>query len=148
MPLRIEYRTVAPEAVRALRGMNDYIAGSRIDPKLRYLIEVRVSEINGCGYCIEVHRGQAIGVGETVARLDALATWRTSALFTERERVALDWAENVTLIVETHAPDESYEPLQAHFDDEEIVDLTMIIISMNAWNRLAISFRREAPGGG
>ena len=144
MTLRLEYRTVAPEAVRALSAVNSYIAQSSIDPALRRLVEVRTSQINGCGYCIQVHRRQALELGESPQRLAALETWRKSALFSERERAALAWTEAVTLIAATGAPDQDYDALRGHFDDKEIVDLTFVIMSMNAWNRLAISFRREA----
>lgn len=145
MTLRLEYRAVAPDAVKALRGLNDYIAGSTVPPPLRYLIETRVSEVNGCSYCIAVHRNQALDVGESVDRLDALRDWRGSDLFTPAERAALAWAEDLTLVAETGAPDATYRGLLDHFDEKEIVDLTFVVMSMNAWNRLAIGFRREAP---
>ena len=144
MSQRMNYGSVAPGAIRALLHVNDYISESSISPRLRYLAEVRTSQINGCGYCIQVHWRQALDAGENEARLDALEDWRDSSLFTERERAALAWVEDVTRIAESRAPDASYAALHEHFNDREIVDLTFIVMSMNAWNRLAISFRREA----
>lgn len=142
---RIEYRNVAPDAVAALTKLNDYSSCCSIAPGLRRLVEVRTSQINGCSYCVHVHRRQAMGLGESKERLAALGSWRNSDLFSDAERAALAWTEDVTLIAESGAPDDRYEALKAFFTETEIVDLTFIILSMNAWNRLAISFRREAP---
>ncbi len=146
MTLRIEYRKVAPDAVTALSAVNRYIAASSIAPRLRHLLEVRVSQINGCSYCIQVHRRQALAAGESETRLGALEAWPVSTVFSDRERAALTWTEDVTKIAETAAPDDSFAALTAHFSEKEIVDLTFVVISMNAWNRLAIAFKREAPG--
>ena len=144
MSLRMNYRNVATDAIRALVHVNDYIAGSTIPPELRHLVEVRTSQLNGCSYCVQVHRRQALAIGESEARLDALETWRDSDLFTAPERAALTWAEDVTRIAESRAPDDSFAALREHYSDREIVDLTFVVMSMNAWNRLAISFRRRA----
>lgn len=146
MALRIEYRDVAPGAVKALSGLNAYSDSCAIPENLRRLVEIRVSQINGCRYCIVVHRRQALAVGENEERIDALETWRDSERFAEAERAALAWAESVTRIAESQAPEEEYQALRAHFSEKEIIDLTFIALSMNAWNRLAISFRREPPG--
>jgi AhpD family alkylhydroperoxidase len=141
----MEYRDIAPGAVEALAGLNAYSDGCAIPEGLRRLIEIRVSQINGCRYCIWVHRRQALAAGESEARVGGLETWRETTLFTESERAALAWAESVTHIAESQAPEDEYQNLRTHFDEKEIVDLTFIVISMNAWNRLAISFRREPP---
>ena len=147
MALRIEYRDVASGVVEALSKLNAYSDGCSIEPSFRRLIEVLTSQINGCGYCIHVHRRQALTLGESEARLAALADWERSALFSDRERAAFAWTRAVTLIADSGAPDQDYAPLKAFFSDGEIVDLTFIILSMNAWNRLAISFDREALPG-
>lgn len=144
MPLRMDYWKTAPEAVAAMREVNAYLDTASCDQKLRFLLEVRVSQINGCTYCIARHKQQALSLGEDPQRLAALAHWRTSGQFTQRERAALRWAEEVTRIVESRASDEAYQALRNHFDDREIVDLTLVATSMNAWNRLAIAFGREA----
>ncbi|MEX0924072.1 MAG: carboxymuconolactone decarboxylase family protein [Rhodovibrionaceae bacterium] len=145
MTLRIEYRNVAPAAVEALSGLNAYSDATGIPPLLRRLLEIRVSQINGCRYCIEVHRRQALSAGETAERIALLEDWRGSDRFTAAERAALAWAESVTRIAETQAPDSDYRELRAHFEEKEAVDITFIVLAMNAWNRLAISFRREPP---
>ena len=147
MALRIEYRDVAPGAVEALSKLNAYSDSCSIEPSFRRLIEVLTSQINGCSYCIHVHRRQALKLGESEARLAALADWEASALFSDRERAAFAWVRAVTLVADTGAPERDYEPLKQFFSDEEVVDLTFIVLSMNAWNRLAISFDREVPPG-
>ena len=144
MTLRIDYRAIAPDAIATHSQVNDYISNSSIDSTLRYLVEIRTSQINGCSYCIQVHRAQALGIGEDDKRLDALERWRESSLFSNRERVALAWTDNVTLIAESHAPQDVFAALRGHFSDKQIVDLTIVIMSMNSWNRLAISFGRKA----
>ena len=144
MTLRIDYRAIAPDAIATLSQVNDYISNSSIDSTLRYLVEIRTSQINGCSYCIQIHRAQALGIGEDDKRLDALERWRESSLFSNRERVALAWTDNVTLIAESHAPQDVFAALRGHFSDKQIVDLTIVIMSMNSWNRLAISFGRKA----
>jgi AhpD family alkylhydroperoxidase len=114
-----------------------------IDKKLRALIELRVSQINGCAYCIDIHTQQALAAGESQRRLNLLSTWpELPTFYTPKEQAALAWAETLTTISETHAPDTLFEALKSHFSDPEIVDLTLIISQMNAWNRLAISLRK------
>lgn len=144
MALRLEYRTVAPEAVRALVGLNTYSDKCSIAPKLRRLVEVLVSQINGCTYCIDSHWHQALDLGETAGRLENLKYWRKVHDFSPAEKAAFAWAESITDISRSGAPDGLYRELQKHFSDVECVDLTFIVTAMNAWNRLAISFGREA----
>ncbi|MGI9491165.1 MAG: carboxymuconolactone decarboxylase family protein [Geminicoccaceae bacterium] len=144
MALRLEYRTVAPNAVRALVGLNAYSDGCSISPKLRRLLEVLVSRINGCTYCIETHQRQALDLGEQSSRLDALRNWRNASAFLAAERSAFAWADCVTNIKASGAPDDLYQDLKQHFSEIEIVDITFVILAMNAWNRLAIAFGREA----
>jgi AhpD family alkylhydroperoxidase len=144
MSLRLEYRDIAPGAVRALAGLNAYSERSSIPQRLRRLIETRVSQINGCSYCVATHWQQCLDLGEEAARMESLATWRNSLRFTEAERAALAWAESITLIAERRAPDPEYAQIQAHFSDVETIDVTFVALSMNAWNRLAIAFGREA----
>jgi len=141
--MRIDHRQVAPGAIKALSGLNAYHEREgAIEPKLRYLIELRVSQINGCAFCVDKHSQEAREVGETQQRLDCLPAWREVLFFDDRERAALDWAEAVTLIAQSHVPDDVYEQARQHFSEKELVDLTMIVVDMNAWNRLAISFRK------
>jgi uncharacterized peroxidase-related enzyme len=141
MSNRINYFAQNPRAMNGFNALGKHLHA--IDDKLRALIELRVSQINGCVYCLDLHARQAREAGEFQQRLDCLAAWREYALFDERERAALAWAEAVTHISQTHAPDDLYNQLHAHFTDAEIVDLTAAIAFMNTWNRLSISFRDQ-----
>lgn len=147
---RIPYDEVAPEAVQALGGATSaYFRQSAIDAKLRALVELRVSQINGCALCVDKHSQEARAAGEVQQRLDCLPAWRETTLYSERERAALAWAEAVTLVSETHVPDDVYRQATAQFSEKDLVDLTFIVAVMNAWNRVAISFRsRPEPQTG
>jgi AhpD family alkylhydroperoxidase len=142
MPKRIDYKRVAPEAVKALAATKFYIDTTEITPRLRALVELRTSQINGCSYCVDLHSREARAAGEGQQRLDCLPVWRETDLYDERERAALAWAESVTLVSQTGVPDDVFEEVRRHFSEKELVDLTLIIASMNAWNRIAISFRQ------
>jgi AhpD family alkylhydroperoxidase len=142
MALRIAYNKVAPEAVKALGATRTYLGSSGIDPRLRALVELRVSQINGCAYCVDLHTQQARHAGEGQQRLDCLPVWRETTFFDDRERAALAWAESVTLVAETRVPDDVFEQARQHFSEKELVDLMLVVAAMNAWNRMAISFRQ------
>ena len=116
-----------------------------IDRRLFELVKIRASQINGCAFCINMHTEDARKRGETEQRIYLLNAWRESPLYTDRERAALAWTEAVTLIVDTHAPDDVYEEVRAQFSDAETVNLTALIGAINAWNRLAIAFRAIHP---
>ncbi len=118
---------------------------SGIDIKLLHVLKLRASQINGCALCIDMHWKDARAAGETEQRLYGLNAWRESPYYTEKERAALEWAEAVTLVSETHVPDEVYERVRAQYSEKEIVDLTLAVGMINLWNRIAISFRAE-PG--
>jgi len=143
MPRRIAYYQVAPDAVKALSATRPYIDSSTIDARLRALIELRVSQINGCAYCVDLHSREARQAGETQQRLDCLPVWRETPFFDDRERAALAWAESVTLVAQTGVPDTVYEEARNRLSEKELVDLTLIVAVMNAWNRIAISFRQS-----
>ncbi len=136
---RLNYLEINSKATNGLAALNKHIAS--IDKKLRALVELRVSQINGCVYCVDLHSEQARAAGETQQRLDGIAVWPECPFFDESERAALAWAEAVTHLPETHAPDNVYENLQQHFSEQQIVDGTLIISLMNTWNRLAVGFR-------
>jgi len=140
---RLSYWTIAPEAVNRMMSINSYLAASAIEPSLRHLIGLRVSQINGCAYCVDLHTHEALRDGETLQRISCLVVWAETPLFTERERSALAWAETLTNITQTHAPDDVYEFVSRQFEGRELIDLTLMIASMNAWNRMAIGFRRQ-----
>ena len=118
---------------------------SHLDKRLFELVKIRASQINGCAYCIDMHTKDARAAGESEQRLYLLSAWRESPQYSDRERAALQWTESVTLLSETHVPDEDYEQARAHFSEEELVNLSMAIIAINGWNRLCVGFRR-LPG--
>lgn len=143
---RVSYITVAPDAMEAFGGGAKYLGTSSIERKLRYMMELRVSQINGCAYCVDLHSKQLRKEGETEQRIDCLSVWDEVTFYTERERAALEWAEAVTRVEATRVPDDVYERVSRHFGERELVDLTLVVANMNFWNRIAISFRRQPPG--
>ena len=145
MQPRIDYRKFAQGALNPMFALEKYIAESGLEPKLVHLVKMRASQINGCAYCLDMHSIDARASGETEQRLYTLDAWRETPFFTDRERAALAWTEAVTLIAQTHAPDDVYADLQKHFTEKEIVDLTFVVGTINLWNRLAIS-TRAVPG--
>jgi AhpD family alkylhydroperoxidase len=142
---RLDFRKYNPEPLQALLAMEKYIAGCGLDHKLVHLLKLRASQINGCAYCIDMHSIDARAAGETEQRLYALDAWRETPFYDERERAALAWIEAITLVAQTHVPDAVYEKTKEHFSEQEIVDLTYIAATINAWNRLAVSLR-SVPG--
>lgn len=135
---RIDYVSINEAAIARMAQAKNSMPS--IDEKLRALVELRVSQINGCAYCVDLHTTEARRAGETSQRLDCLTVWREVTFFDEAEKAALAWAEAVTLVAEDGAPKALYDSLVLHFSEQQIVDLTLIIAQMNAWNRLAISF--------
>ena len=135
---RLDYVSINGPAIASMAKAKDDIHS--INDKLRALIELRVSQINGCAYCVDLHTIEARKAGETAQRLDCLTVWREVSFFDDAEKSALDWAEAITEVSTKGAPENLYAALSEHFSDVEIVDLTLIISQMNAWNRLAISF--------
>ena len=117
-----------------------------VDPKLRALVEMRVSQINGCAFCLDMHATDARKLGERQQRLDCLPAWGECELFDAAEKAALAWAEALTDVSHTHAPDEAYDALTGHFSEQQIVDLTLIVAMINCWNRIAIAHRTQPPG--
>jgi AhpD family alkylhydroperoxidase len=145
METRLEYRKFSPEALQGMLALEKYLAGCGMDHKFMHLLKLRASQINGCAFCIDMHSLDARAAGETEQRLYALNAWRETPFFTDRERAGLAWIEAVTLVAQTHVPDEVYEEALAHFSEKEIVDLTYLAMTINAWNRLAVA-TRALPG--
>ncbi|HEY6806942.1 MAG TPA: carboxymuconolactone decarboxylase family protein [Pyrinomonadaceae bacterium] len=141
MEKRLDFSKAAPGSMQAMYKLQKYVDESGIEHSLLELVKTRVSQLNGCAYCIDMHTKDARAQGETEQRLYALSAWRETPFFTERERAGLAWAETITMISQTHVTDEEYEAARKQFSEEEIVKLTMAIITINGWNRLAISFR-------
>jgi AhpD family alkylhydroperoxidase len=126
-------------------GIEHYIRSSGLEPKLLELVKMRASQINGCAFCLDMHSKDARAGGETEQRLYALNAWRETPFFSDRERAALEWTEELTLISLNHVPDEVYERVRKQFSEDELVNLTLAVTQINAWNRFAISFR-SVPG--
>ena len=138
---RIDLLKASPEAIKPMYAIEAYLKNCGLEHSLLLLVKMRASQINGCAYCLDMHSKDARAEGETEQRLYTLNAWRETPFFSPRERAALAWTEALTLISETHAPDDVFEELRAHFSEREIADLTLAISAINAWNRFAISFR-------
>lgn len=145
MEQRLRYSAVAPQGIAALLGIESYVRSVGLEHTLLHLIKTRASQINRCAYCIDMHTKDARAGGETEQRLYALSAWRETPFFSERERAALAWTEAITLISHGSVPDALYEEARRHFSEKELVDLTLGLIAINGWNRLAVAFRTE-PG--
>ncbi|MFO7546362.1 MAG: carboxymuconolactone decarboxylase family protein [Trueperaceae bacterium] len=143
MQPRIAYGRVSADGVAALSRLEAYVRHSGLEHSLLELVKTRASQINGCGYCIDMHTKDARAAGESEQRLYVLPAWREAPIYTERERAALEWTEALTLVSESEVSDDLYERVRQHFDEKELVDLTLAITAINSWNRLAIAFRTE-----
>ncbi len=140
--MRLEPAKVSPAAYHAMLGLESFVSkSSKLEGSLLELIKVRASQINGCAFSIDMHSKNARMNGETEQRLYALSAWRETTFFTNRERTALAWTEALTLITEGRAPDEVYAEVRKEFGEEELVNLSLAIITINGWNRFAIGFR-------
>jgi AhpD family alkylhydroperoxidase len=143
---RLPFQKVAPDAFRAMLALEEYVRSSGLEAALLELVKVRASYLNGCAHCIDMHTKDARAAGETEQRIFAVPVWRDTPFFTERERAALAWTEAVTQLGRDGVPDDVYQTARAHFDEAELVRLTMAVVAINGWNRLAISFRAEVGG--
>ena len=139
---RFNFYTASPDAMKAMIAFDGAVSKLGFDAGLLDLIKLRASQINQCAYCVDTHSSDARKAGETERRLQCVAVWRETPFFTERERAALTWTEALTELSTSHAPDADYELLKAHFSEKEMVDLTVAISTINAWNRLGVGFRK------
>lgn len=145
--MRLDYTKASPGGIKAFGSVYGYIMQSGLEDVLVELVYLRVSQINGCAYCLDMHTRDLSKKGVTVQKLALVQAWEEAGdLFSDREKAALAWAESVTRVADTHVPDEAFEVAAAVFSEKELVDLTMAIGLMNAFNRLAISFRRAPEG--
>lgn len=142
---RISYEKTDPKALKAMYGLETYARHSGLEESLLELVRLRASQINGCAYCIDMHTKDARAGNESEQRLYLLQAWHEAPIYSDRERAALAWTEALTLISETHAPDDVYEETRKFFTEAELVALTMAIVAINGWNRIAIAFR-STPG--
>jgi AhpD family alkylhydroperoxidase len=145
MTPRIDLSKVSPDAYRALMGLELFVRHSGLEPSLLELVKLRASYMNGCAYCVDMHSKDARLAGETEQRIYAVAVWRETPFFTGRERAALAYTEAVTALGHGGVPDDVYDEAAAHFDERELVALTMAVVAINSWNRVAVPFRIE-PG--
>jgi AhpD family alkylhydroperoxidase len=141
MQQRIDVTKVSPAAYQAVAALQTYVDHSGLDAKLRDLIKIRVSQINGCAFCLAMHTRDARKTGETDERMHLLAAWREAPIYSARERAALAWVEAITLVTQSHVPDEVFEAVRKQFSEKEIVDLTAAAAATNTWNRIAIALR-------
>jgi AhpD family alkylhydroperoxidase len=141
MEQRIDPSKVSPAAYKAVSALQVYVDSTALERRLKELIKIRASQINGCAFCIAMHTRDARKLGETDERMHLLDAWRESPVYSERERAALEWTEAVTLIREGHVPQEVYDMVRRQFSEKEIVDLTAAVAAINTWNRIAIAFR-------
>lgn len=145
MEPRIDYAKTVPDLGAAMMGLERYVHQTGLDRELVELVKLRASLINGCAYCVDMHTKIARSLGETEQRLYAVAVWRETPFYSERERAALAWTEAVTLVSVDHVPDETYDFARQQFTEKALADLTLAIVAINGWNRLAIAFR-AVPG--
>jgi AhpD family alkylhydroperoxidase len=145
MQARIEQKNVNPGGYRAMLGLEQYLNSCGLEKKLLDLIRLRVSQINGCAYCLDMHWKDLRVEGETEQRLYSLDAWRETPYYAEREEAALAWAEAVTNVSDGRVPDQVYEQARQHFDEQQLADLTLAVVAINGWNRLNIAFR-TVPG--
>jgi AhpD family alkylhydroperoxidase len=150
IPVRLDFDAVAPGFARAMahldRAATKELDNAEIDPRLRELIRIRASQLNGCAYCIDMHTKDARAIGETEQRIYGLSAWAETPYFTARERAALAFTETVTRLADTHVPDQAYQDVAAHFSQQEIAALVSLIVAINAWNAIGVSTRAWTPG--
>jgi AhpD family alkylhydroperoxidase len=146
MKARIDFTNVNPGIVQAMLGLERQVRHAGFDSKLLDLVRMRASQINGCAYCLDMHSKDARANGETEQRLYGLEAWRETPYYSERERAALEWTESLTLVSETHVPDDVFERVRKQFSDDELAHLSLAIVAINGWNRLNVA-ARTVPGG-
>lgn len=145
MEPRLDAYKIAPQAYPAVAALQKYVDSCGLERPTLELVRLRASQINGCAYCLDMHTKDARAQGETEQRLYLISAWRESPFYTERERAALEWTEAVTLVSESHVPDDVYDRVKRHFTPLELVNLTAAIAMINTWNRLSVAFR-AVPG--
>ena len=140
---RINYYEAAPQAMKAMMGLEKAASQSILPASLRELVRIRASQINGCAYCIDMHTADALKAGEPPRRLMAVSAWKETPFFDAQERAALLWTETLTLVAERHAPDEIYQEVAAQFTEQALSELTFVIAAINAWNRFGVGFAMQ-----
>jgi AhpD family alkylhydroperoxidase len=141
MTMRVDYRSVFPAAVTAMAGLEEAVHASSLDAELLELVKLRASQLNGCGYCVDMHTKDAKAIGVEDQRLHLAVVWKEAPVYSPRERAALAWCEALTILASSEVPDEVYEQVANQFSPEEIVALTLAIVAINGWNRFAVGLR-------
>jgi len=142
---RIDFYRLSPEGYKAMLGLEHYLGTSKVEKKLLHLIKLRVSQMHGCAFCLDMHWKDLQGEGESAQRMYSLDAWRETSYYTDRERAALAWAEAVTNITDGHAPEEVFEEARQYFSEQELAVVTLAVATINSWNRISIAFR-VVPG--
>lgn len=142
MQTRLDFFNTDKDAMKVLIGVEHQVAKGTLDTLLKELVRLRASQINGCAFCLDMHVTDARKAGESERRLATVAAWRETPFFSERERAALEWTESLTLVSQNHVPDTVWEAVRPHFTDAELIELTLLITSINSWNRFSIAFRK------
>ncbi len=141
--MRLDWYKTLSDGYKAMLGLQKVVDESKIDHKLLELIKIRASQINGCAHCLEMHTKEVLALGENDQRIYLLSAWREAPFYSEREGAALAWCEALTNLPQSGAPDDVYEEVKQHFTDKELVELTLAIVAINSWNRLAVGFKSE-----
>lgn len=144
MEKRFDYHASGHAGIQALRDLETHLHACGLEASLLELVKMRASQINGCAYCLDMHSKDARAAGETEQRLYLLDAWREAPFYSERERAALEWTEALTLVADHHVPDAVYQQVSKHFDEASLVNLSLAVIAINGWNRMAISSRTPA----
>jgi AhpD family alkylhydroperoxidase len=145
MDSRLDYARKSPAGYRAMLALNQFVEDCGLERSLLHLIKIRASQINGCAFCIDMHTKDARADEEIEARIYLLDAWREAPFYTDRERAALAWTESLTLLSQTHVPDADYDEARLRFNEEELVNLTWAVVTINGWNRICVAFRAQ-PG--
>lgn len=140
---RLNFFETSPAVTKTLMSVEQQIAKLGIEKALANLVRIRASQVNGCAFCLDMHFAEARKAGEGERRLATISAWREATFFSDRERAALAWTEAVTLVATSHVPDEVWQRVRPHFTPEELMNLTLLITTINAWNRFAIAFRKQ-----
>jgi AhpD family alkylhydroperoxidase len=142
MQSRLDFYKASPTGTRAMMALEKAVSECGLEKPLMELVRLRASQINGCAFCVDMHTNDARKGGETERRLASVVVWREAPFFSERERAALEWTEALTLVAQTHVPDAVWNAVRPHFTDQELADLTMLVVAINGWNRISVGFRK------
>ena len=142
MRSRLDFYKASPAGTRAMMALEKVVSECGLEKPLMELVRLRASQVNGCAFCVDMHTTDARKGGETERRLASVVVWREAPFFSERERAALEWTEALTLVAQTHVPNAVWDAVRPHFTDQELAELTMLVVTINGWNRISVGFRK------